>query len=363
MFPLALVLELLFAPLVGAASLPDLESALSAISAMEAPWSSTSKRFKKGLVGFCGKVGCTNLTVVEVGILHGHTTAVLSHLFRSVIAVDYENKAIEKARETVETYGRPNVIFFQMDVYKDGWGAFRGNAIHVILIDANHDVNFVMSDTRHALAFPELSWLVMHDYGHKIDRGVGDVVDLFCSTGHIRCHGIGLKQYEKEGGLHPAPEHGPEGVICRVLKRWWPNRVADAFLGQTTEFLLFPYDKFPNNAVAVEKCKVVVLALDQAVLDVTCTSVRQKSDAFQQHFHGLARLHGDAHGMREIVWEWTGHAEGEWGLTFDRDLVGAVVSTAADGRHGGKVCVLVRAWAIQAIVERRILSFNRFLTL
>lgn len=106
------------------------------------------------------------LTVLELGIHEGYTTAALSTIFHRVIAVDFDPVWLHKARLKQEQMGgSPNVMFLRMDLYSDNWGMLRENRIEVVFVDAAHDYLSVKSDVINSLQLNGVEWLIFHDYG------------------------------------------------------------------------------------------------------------------------------------------------------------------------------------------------------
>ena len=147
----------------------------------------TSRLYKRHLAEyFCGM--SEGMTALELGIYHGHTTAVLAAIFKKVISVDIQQEYLEIASNHVA--GHSNVVFLSMNLMVDDWNIFAANPVNVVVIDANHDYEFVRADAENALRLlPKLQFLVFDDY---IEEAVERAVTELENKGLLmECRGIG----------------------------------------------------------------------------------------------------------------------------------------------------------------------------
>ena len=147
----------------------------------------TSHLYKRHLAEyFCGMGG--NMTALELGVYHGHTTAVLAAIFRRVISVDIEKEYLEVASKNAAAHS--NVIFLSMDLMADDWSIFSTNQVSVGIIDANHHYEYVMADAQNALRhLPHLQYLVFDDYHEEeVERAVTELEEAGVL---VECQGIG----------------------------------------------------------------------------------------------------------------------------------------------------------------------------
>ena len=152
--------------------LRDAEAATNlAVSNPEDPMT-TSSAYKRHLAKhFCSEASAhmtvlelasAHMTVLELGVYHGHTTAVLASMFKKVIAVDLEKDFLKTAAKNLGKLQR-NVVFLEMDLLTEGWSFFANNKVEVVVIDANHDYEYVRADAENALRYlPDLQYLVFH---------------------------------------------------------------------------------------------------------------------------------------------------------------------------------------------------------
>eukprot|EP00928_Gymnodinium_smaydae_P040383 TRINITY_DN27388_c0_g2_i1.p1 TRINITY_DN27388_c0_g2~~TRINITY_DN27388_c0_g2_i1.p1 ORF type:complete len:422 (-),score=25.16 TRINITY_DN27388_c0_g2_i1:3-1223(-) len=368
-FALSLVLPVYFWP-TKFLCYASTESALQALRSIpndyDAKVASTTISFKQDVVAWCSTVDCERLTILDVGLGMGHTTALLSHLFHQVIAVDYEGLALERARRMVADHGRRNVVFFQVDVYRDGWQSLVENQVDVIFIDANHDLEYIRSDTMQALMFPNVSWIIFHDYDYG--SSVQVVVNRFRRSGYLSCDFIGDKNRARLYGPSDDPLVGPEGALCTVLQPLQPLSLSDFMLGQNNTFFVFRSLKDDDlGSDPFESCRLSSGRIESATaLRIHCSCMndmcRRTYSPPQREFRGLAKLTREQYPDGRIhvgmVWEWK-HNERPWSVHFTQGLSAAFVKTDKGGRHGGRACVLVRRAAVAAVASRQILLYNR----
>lgn len=129
-----------------------------------------------------------SLIALELGVYHGHTTAVLAAIFKKIISVDIEKEYLEIAAKHCD--GHANVVFLHMDLMADDWGLFASNRVNVAIIDANHHYEHVRADAQNALRhLPQLQYLVFDDYN---EDGVALAVDeLEHADVLVECEAIG----------------------------------------------------------------------------------------------------------------------------------------------------------------------------
>jgi SAM-dependent methyltransferase len=195
------------------------------------PWAggaTTSPKFKLDLAALFSNA--RNLTVLELGVWRGYTTAVLADLFFNVIAVDFSQDALTRARQHVGK--RRNVLFLKMNLYGESWARLANNIIDVVFIDAAHDYHSVKQDIRNSLQLHP-TWIVFHDYGSFNDVSskqqgmqVKPAVQEFEQAGVLSCrHALGEHQegFRQHFGARVGwTDHDdPEGVACRVSAQGW----------------------------------------------------------------------------------------------------------------------------------------------
>ena len=147
----------------------------------------TSRLYKRHLAKYFCRMS-EGMTALELGIYHGHTTAVLAAIFKKVISVDIQQEYLEIASNHVA--GHSNVVFLSMNLMVDDWNIFAANPVNVVVIDANHDYEFVRADAENALRLlPKLQFLVFDDYFEEaVERAVTELENKGLL---MECQGIG----------------------------------------------------------------------------------------------------------------------------------------------------------------------------
>ena len=148
----------------------------------------TSHLYKRQLAEYFCEIDTSNQIALELGVYHGHTTAVLATIFKRVISVDIEKEYLGVAANHCEKHS--NVIFLSMDLMADDWAVFTSNPVNVAIIDANHHYEHVLADAQNALRqMQHLEHLVFDDYN---EEGVAHAVDELERAGVlVDCRGIG----------------------------------------------------------------------------------------------------------------------------------------------------------------------------
>ena len=81
------------------------------------------------------------MKILEVGSSLGHSTRILSFLFKRVIAIDTLSERHTKSSKL--NYDRNNIDFIVMDVYNQQWNF---EHVDVVFIDCVHDYKHVKKD-------------------------------------------------------------------------------------------------------------------------------------------------------------------------------------------------------------------------
>ena len=182
----------------------------------------TSRLYKRHLAKhFCKLPSRT--VVLELGVYHGHSTAVLAAMFQQVIAVDIDETYLRIAAHNDRNHS--NIVFLTVDLMAGGWHMLASSGVQVVVVDANHRYEYVRADAYNALSYlPQLEYLVFDDFGHEI--GVQRTVRELQSNGAIvDCHGIGLGSNgsrwryqnwnEETGETFMSWTNESEGMICK----------------------------------------------------------------------------------------------------------------------------------------------------
>tara|TARA_A100001201_G_C4066689_1_gene194378 strand:- start:331 stop:924 length:594 start_codon:yes stop_codon:yes gene_type:complete len=138
----------------------------------------TSLKFKKDLIELFGEIG-KDYTILEVGTNHGHTTRILSFLFKDVITLDWrEEPNLRMAKEL--NPDRDNITYIEKNVYTS-WDDLNLPKFQVSFIDCDHEYQGVISDINNCIKYGDTEqYLIFDDYGHPttgVKRAVHDVID------------------------------------------------------------------------------------------------------------------------------------------------------------------------------------------
>ena len=174
----------------------------------------TSLKFKEDLISSFEDTACEGYTILEVGTNHGHTTRILSYLFKQVITLDWhEEPNLRMARELNKD--RDNIIYHEKDVYRESWEDLNLPEYQVSFIDCDHNYDGVISDIQNCLKYgASHQYLIFDDYGHPtagVKQAVQDVVQANSSFELVQYIGE-----EKGSDCRPGLIlKDYEGVICK----------------------------------------------------------------------------------------------------------------------------------------------------
>ena len=140
----------------------------------------TSLKFKEDLIEFFKDTG-PNQTILEVGTNHGHTTRILSFIFKDVITLDWkEEPNLRIAREV--SSDRTNIKYIEKDVYASGWDDLNLPKYEVSFIDCGHEYPHVLSDIKNCIIHGAVEqYLIFDDYGHPT-TGVKKAIQDICNN-------------------------------------------------------------------------------------------------------------------------------------------------------------------------------------
>ena len=110
-----------------------IENLLNAVPEKYQYVKTTSKKFKLDLYNFFNKSEFKELSCMEIGCARGHTTLILSKLFKQVYAINDIDTS--DAQKFCNSNGSSNVEFFSQDVYKYGLKLRSENKKYIIFDD------------------------------------------------------------------------------------------------------------------------------------------------------------------------------------------------------------------------------------
>ena len=115
---------------------------------------------------------------LEIGTHKGHTTKVLSKLFKEVYTIEHQTELVNKAKEICKDCN--NIQFIEGDAYLDDTYYNLPNTFNVIVIDCIHKINEVLQDIQRSLNyFNEQTglYIVFDDHGHPESTEVKLAID------------------------------------------------------------------------------------------------------------------------------------------------------------------------------------------
>lgn len=175
----------------------------------------TSLKFKTDVYNLFKDIG-QEYVCLEVGTNHGHTTRILSFLFKHVITMDWrEEPNLRMAKEL--NHDRTNITYIQKDVYSP-WNDLNLPIFQVAFIDCGHDYSSVIQDINNCIRYgADNQYLIFDDFGlpgSEVKQAIHDSINNI--SGLKKIADIG----EAEGD---EPRIGKvlldsEGVICLYEK-------------------------------------------------------------------------------------------------------------------------------------------------
>ena len=134
---------------------------------------STSNKSKIDMIDFFGE-DYLDKKILEIGTAFGHTTRILSFLFKEVHTIDIVEQNIKDAYEFNKD--RNNIEYYEADVYNCEWP---DEKFDVVFIDCVHAYDHVIKDIENAFKVLKPNGLIMFDdYGAPEDDMVGIPVML-----------------------------------------------------------------------------------------------------------------------------------------------------------------------------------------
>jgi len=174
----------------------------------------TSHKFKTDVWNFFTQLDdFKELSAVELGTSNGHSTKLLSYLFKTVATVN--NNDSLKAKEF--NSNRSNITFYNFDLYNAPWQITHGD---VFFIDADHGYSTVCSDIENCLKLKssiEKKIFIFDDYGsHQYENTVKSAIDKYIADGALEVLGhIGHEPgFSFDGSTERTLTHY-EGIICQ----------------------------------------------------------------------------------------------------------------------------------------------------
>ena len=139
-----------------------------------------SRKMKRDMVDFFSFDKARKYHCLEFGFWRGHTTHILSHLFKTVTTIDIN----DGSKIIPEVLERDNVEFiYPRDIYDSNpdnvWRALKDTypKFNVFFIDCVHDTPHIQKDINNCLTIADLSkevYFIIDDYGTTLDNNTID---------------------------------------------------------------------------------------------------------------------------------------------------------------------------------------------
>jgi len=171
----------------------------------------TTLRYKSEMINFFRDKKYKDMTILEIGSSIGHSTKVLSHLFKKVTAVDILKERHEYSHENYNK-SNTNIEYIVADVYNNPWNFGHHD---IVFIDCIHDYKHVKSDIENALKICNKPIMVFDDYGLFPD--IKMAIDEYINSGRFEV--LKYIGHQKET-IIPKTQNKIlkhfEGVICQA---------------------------------------------------------------------------------------------------------------------------------------------------
>jgi hypothetical protein len=136
----------------------------------------TSQKFKSDLYEFFNQPEFKDRICIELGVYNGHSSYLLSHLFKQVIGFEISQGRINSAIKFVD--GVNNINFVCHDLYNGPLPVEHGD---VFFIDALHEYDAVIKDTLNCLNNVQSDYkkyIIYDDYGicAPVKKAINDLV-------------------------------------------------------------------------------------------------------------------------------------------------------------------------------------------
>ena len=171
----------------------------------------TSLKWKLDFIDYFRDDKFKKMKILEVGSSLGHSTRILSFLFKRVIAIDTLSERHTKSSKL--NYDRNNIDFIVMDVYNQQWNF---EHVDVVFIDCVHDYKHVKKDIDNSIKSFGKPIIIFDDYG--LFPEVKRAVDEYINDNILRIETyLGMP----EGTYYPKTLNKIlkdwEGLICQVM--------------------------------------------------------------------------------------------------------------------------------------------------
>ena len=171
----------------------------------------TSLKWKSDFIDYFRDDKYKDMKILEIGSSLGHSSRILSFLFKKVIAVD--NLSERHIKSNRLNYDRNNIEFVTMDVYGQDWNF---ESVDVVFIDCVHDYEHIKSDIENSLKFGKGTIIAFDDYG--LFPEVKKAIDEYIKNGILKLETyLGMPSGTKFPKTLYVELKDWEGLVCQVM--------------------------------------------------------------------------------------------------------------------------------------------------
>ena len=143
--------------------------------------------------------------MLELGTSQGQSTRMMSHIFKHVYTVEWNDWNIEQAKQRCA--GRDNITFIKADLYGAPWDLPKTD---VVFIDAGHEYEQVKLDIENVIQHMDDPTYIFDDYGlppgdvrrailEKVNAGALRINKFIGEQPEDLVHAAGTKFIDTEG--------------------------------------------------------------------------------------------------------------------------------------------------------------------
>jgi predicted O-methyltransferase YrrM len=165
----------------------------------------TSRKFKMDLLDIFHTEEFRDKSIIELGTSQGMSTRLLSHIFKKVYTVEWDDWNINQAKMNCKD--RTNIEFIKADLYNDNWNLPKAD---VVFVDAGHTYDNVVSDIENSLKYFDNPIFIFDDYGlppgevkraidEKVTEGKLEINKFIGEKPENLVHAGGTKFFDMEG--------------------------------------------------------------------------------------------------------------------------------------------------------------------
>ena len=140
----------------------------------------TSRKFKSDFASFLSNKNSDRVFALEMGAAQGHTTGLLSIFCDKIVSIEVDNNNCD----IIQSQNFPGVVVECFDLYSGNFDVnmkkYEKEGFDIAIIDAVHEYNEVISDTKNAMRFG-CKTFVYDDFGliPEVKRAILQIINDF----------------------------------------------------------------------------------------------------------------------------------------------------------------------------------------